>query len=837
VDRVLSSAGGEADIYVIRDGKGREYVLRLFRQGREPKPEVFGRLVELSSKLGAAMCQTYSTGRDERTSRWYEIQEYMPLGDLAGLLSAGRLGAASFRELARQLAAALDALHREGVVHRDVKPDNILLRSREPLAAALADFGISSLLAPGVSVKGTGAANTPLYSAPESYADFAGAAGDFWSLGAVLLEAALGRHPLAGLSVNPVMREISLRGLQVPGEILPPEADLLKGLLTRDDRRRWGAREVALWVAGAGGIEVFYEEPGGRAGQGGGGAPPRGGAAGAPGPYRFRGKECRSSAELAEVFDSSEENWAQGRVHLMRGYVRAHMEETGRAEGARLLSRIEGMGLGPDESLFAFIQNFRAKARHAWRGIPLSRMRILELLDGSPASGDGGAGGSGAGWRGAGAPGPGRGGGGAAGSGASGLYLEEILSGRLSALPGIARKAGNPFDRTMEALLAFGAPVSRETLRSGLDASLNPEAFVWGLREPPAAGQDALLFALHAGSPLLSWSRFWTLVPRKAVLPREICLNLSEPRTYEEGLRSLALLASSGALKSGVGKDEPDLEPWKAAGGRVRLSRSTAEDFLDEAEAMKERASELAAWRFPPGGGDPGGGRGGPAGGAAGGGSGRGPAGGGAGTGGPGGGDARSGRHEEAAEGPGLRPPGGAREGGPEGAAGPGPEGPREAGGPGGGRPAGPAPGPLGRAEAWLRRELEPFRGPRLAACNTVPLALWAVLTAWYLLLSGVFGDGADGIGHMSFAPRGIANYVISLAGTAGGFWLLSGEFRRRLGVTGFSAAVTLMSVLFLFPRSFGFYRLKATAVYLMGMYLVNRLRHRLREAAWRAGR
>ncbi|MDR1314506.1 MAG: protein kinase, partial [Deltaproteobacteria bacterium] len=360
VDRVLSSAGGEADIYVIRDGGGREYVLRLFRQGREPKPEVFGRLPELSAKLGGMICQSYLTGRDAPTGRWYEIQEYMPSGDLAGLFAAGPVSPQAFRELARQLALALDALHREGVVHRDVKPDNILVRSRDPLAVALADFGISSLLAPGVSIKGTRAANTPLYSAPESYADFAGAAGDFWSLGAVLLEGALGRHPLSGLSVNQVMREISLRGLPVPGGVGPSEAALLKGLLTRDDRRRWGAAEISRWLKGESGIAVFYEDPSGRGAAGAGDA-----AAGrARAPYKFRGREYRSSAELAEAFDSSEEDWAQAREHLSRGYVRSHLEETGRADGARLLGRIESLGLGPDESLFAFIQNFRAKARH-----------------------------------------------------------------------------------------------------------------------------------------------------------------------------------------------------------------------------------------------------------------------------------------------------------------------------------------------------------------------------------------------------------------------------------------------------------------------------------------
>ncbi|MDR2613498.1 MAG: protein kinase [Deltaproteobacteria bacterium] len=575
VDRILSSAGGEADIYVIRDGAGREYVLRLFRQGREPKPEVFGRLADLSERLGGMICRTYRTGLDEGTGRWYEIQEYFPLGDLAGFFARGPLAPGLLRGLAAQLSRAIAALHREGVVHRDVKPDNILLRSVDPLAAALADFGISSLLSPGISVKETRAANTPLYSAPESFADFAGEAGDFWSLGAVLLEGALGRHPLAGLSVNQVMREISLRGLPVPPSVPSPEADLLKGLLTRDDRRRWGAAEVGRWLAGERGIEVYYEDPGRGRGPGPGAGASEPGRA----PYRFRGREYPSTALLAEAFERSEGDWAQAREHLMRGYVRMHMEESGRSEGARLLARLEGLGLGPDETLFAFIQNFRARARHVWRGVPVSRKGILDLLERRPPGG---------------VP---AGGGGAAGPrDAAETFLDEILEGRLSALPDIARKAGNPFDPVIETLFAFGRPVHPWALRSGLEASLDPGAFVWGLRPPLPPGPEPLSFALHAGTPLLTWDRLRATIPRRAALPREIPELLSEPSTYEEGLNSLTLLASSGALRSGVGRDQPDLVPWAASDGWVRLSRATAEDYLDRAEELKEDAARLSPW-------------------------------------------------------------------------------------------------------------------------------------------------------------------------------------------------------------------------------------------------
>ncbi|MDR3154633.1 MAG: protein kinase [Deltaproteobacteria bacterium] len=793
VDRVLSSAGGEADIYVIRDGEGREYVLRLFRQGREPKPEIFGLLTGLSASLGPLVCATYRTGLDEATGRWYEIQEYLPLGDLAGYFARGPLGPQAFRELALQLSRCLEALHREGLVHRDVKPDNILLRRLDPVAVALADFGISSLLAPGVSVKETRAANTPLYSAPESFADFAGEAGDWWSLGAVLLEGVLGRHPLAGLSVNQVMREISLRGLAVPAGVGPAESELLKGLLTRDDRRRWGAREVSRWLAGERGIAVYYEEPA---------AAPRGSSAkeaGGPGerrPYRFRGREYRSSAELAEAFARSEEDWTIGREHLMRGYLRSHYEETGRREGARLLSRIESMGLSPDEMLFAFVQNFRARARHVWRGLPVSRKAVLDLLEAWPAAGAAPRGPGAEAPAGAAASAPGK----AQGPRQAGEeFLEEILAGRLGALPDIARKAGHPLDKVMEALFAFGRPVSRGTLLSALDASLCPEAFVWGFLETPPVGPEPLSFALHSGAALLSWTSFWKAVPRRAVLPREIPEKLSEPATYDEGLRLLALLSSTGTLSALAGRKFPGLAPWKAASGRVHLTHIGAEELMDMAEDMKERGQGPGppAWEgFPP---------------------------------------PRQGFP------PPRRPAPGQGEGGSGGGA---------ASGPGGAGDPGTLPdedsgqfvgGWGGRVDAairdsyrglleWLRRELDPFEEESFLSVNLVPAVLALSVSALWLFLWKEHQAAPPG-GRLNFGFSGVMSYLMCIAGAALSSYLVVRALAERLRPVAFLAPPFLLSV-FIIPLGSAYFLAKMTVAWLLCLYFINRLRHRLRARA-----
>ncbi len=132
--------------------------------------------------------------------RYYIAMEYVDGGTLKDLLAKGPLPIGQAVDLAIQLADALDYAHREGLIHRDVKPANVLLtRSGRP---KLADFGIvqalherSALTLPGSSP------GTPMYMAPEQ------AGGqptdrrtDIYSLGIVLYEMLTGRPPFSAPS-------------------------------------------------------------------------------------------------------------------------------------------------------------------------------------------------------------------------------------------------------------------------------------------------------------------------------------------------------------------------------------------------------------------------------------------------------------------------------------------------------------------------------------------------------------------------------------------------------------------------------------------------------------
>jgi len=115
----------------------------------------------------------------------YMIVEYVPGGSLAAKMNHGTLDQASAIRYLRGIAAGLDYAHGHGVVHRDVKPANVLLTAED--APVLADFGLAKLLQ-GSSLKSmTGVTTgTPAYMAPEQVTGGqVGPASDLYSLATI----------------------------------------------------------------------------------------------------------------------------------------------------------------------------------------------------------------------------------------------------------------------------------------------------------------------------------------------------------------------------------------------------------------------------------------------------------------------------------------------------------------------------------------------------------------------------------------------------------------------------------------------------------------------------
>jgi tRNA A-37 threonylcarbamoyl transferase component Bud32 len=216
--RVLAPVGRGAIAEVVRardERTGAEVALKiLYPHLRESAAVVerFRREVEIVSKISHPNVLAIHDVVDS-DGQLFLVMDYHPGGDLADRLAARRaLAADEVRDLAAQLCGALAAAHRAGVVHRDVKPSNVLCgagpRLQLQLDVRLCDFG----LARTVELSGLTTANavlgTPEYMAPEVVVDgHADPRSDIYSLGVMLFEAATGRLPFYGDSPYQLMRQ------------------------------------------------------------------------------------------------------------------------------------------------------------------------------------------------------------------------------------------------------------------------------------------------------------------------------------------------------------------------------------------------------------------------------------------------------------------------------------------------------------------------------------------------------------------------------------------------------------------------------------------------------
>ncbi|MGW1188530.1 protein kinase domain-containing protein [Streptomyces sp. NPDC002559] len=175
------------------------------------------------------------------------VMELVPGASLAERLAEGTLTPVEAAELGRGVLSALRAAHAAGILHRDVKPANVLLRMDG--SPVLTDFGIAAIRE-STSLTATGSIiGSPDYMAPERIrGDEDDPSSDLWSLGMMLYVAVEGRHPLRKATTLATLAAVLDEEIPPPRQA-GPLAPVLEALLTRSPAARPGADELDRMLA------------------------------------------------------------------------------------------------------------------------------------------------------------------------------------------------------------------------------------------------------------------------------------------------------------------------------------------------------------------------------------------------------------------------------------------------------------------------------------------------------------------------------------------------------------------------------------------------------------
>ena len=211
--RARVAGGGMGEVYRAHDILlDRTVAVKVLQPSLAIDPELVGRF-KAEARAAARLTHSnivavYDWGSEDE-STYYMVMEYVAGTDLRDLLCThGSLQPGQAAEMMAHVCHALDAAHRGGLVHRDVKPENILIAKDGTVKVA--DFGIAVVADVDRTSPGGAIPGTLRYLSPEQASGHeATPASDVWAAGAVLSEALTGRPPLLGSGSDLLRRRAS----------------------------------------------------------------------------------------------------------------------------------------------------------------------------------------------------------------------------------------------------------------------------------------------------------------------------------------------------------------------------------------------------------------------------------------------------------------------------------------------------------------------------------------------------------------------------------------------------------------------------------------------------
>lgn len=252
--------GGMATVYRARDRRlGREVAVKIIHRHLRDSEEASARFMREARAIAKLrhpnIVEVYDIS-DEGESERYLVVELVRGTTLRQILKRhGRLEPELAAAITLQIAAGLEHAHRHGVVHRDVKPENVLIElqsadrpeaSGSSVKVKLTDFGIAKLLdAQGVTSTGQ-VLGSPAHMAPEQIeGGDVDARTDVFALGVLLYECMVGKLPFEGAHPAQVLRKV-LDGDFVPADLSEPRvgasyARVVSRALCRDPMQRFGS--------------------------------------------------------------------------------------------------------------------------------------------------------------------------------------------------------------------------------------------------------------------------------------------------------------------------------------------------------------------------------------------------------------------------------------------------------------------------------------------------------------------------------------------------------------------------------------------------------------------